>query len=730
MKESQLRELMSKMSTSDKIVELLQLSPDYYAEDGVNTGPAISIGIGEEGAYNTNSVLNVFGIDRVNKIKLEHVEKNKHHIPMMFMADILHGVGTVFPVPLATGCSFDTELVKRCYSDIAKESSAMGMDVTYAPMVDLVRDPRWGRVVESTGEDTYLNSEMCAAMVKGLQGDGVENEGTMCACVKHYAAYGAPEGGRDYNTVDISERSLRQDYLPSYKAGVDAGTEMIMTSFNTVAGVPSTGNKYVTRGILRDEWGYDGTVITDWGSSASMLMHGVAKDHREAAKLSIEAGVDIEMCSPCYIRHLEDLINDGEVDVKLLDEAVWRVLKLKNKLGLFENPLRFGNQENLDKYFRCEKHLADEKELACASSVMLKNDGMLPLDEKKCGKIAFIGPYINERDYIGPWVPSVAREVFNETFEEFASKKGKDYLFAEGSRFLGREQQFEADFHQYDTMEESREEKMLQAVETAKNADTVVMMIGEYYMQSGEARGRSDIRLPDVQLELLRRVYEVNQNIAVILYNGRPLDLREVLPYTHALIDVWFPGSMGNEAVYEMLYGITEPSGRLDMTFPYSVGQIPTYYNHMNTDHPYEPNGRYSSRYLDIQTEPMFAFGEGMGYTKFEYSDFECDEKLTADGSIKASVTLKNVGERAGKEVVQLYIRDLHASVARPLKELKGFKKIYLEAGESKKIEFEITPEMLKIWDINMQYVAEPGLFRVFIGHDSNVAQYKTFELV
>lgn len=280
-----------------------------------------------------------------------------------------------------------------------------------------------------------------------------------------------------------------------------------------------------------------------------------------------------------------------------------------------------------------------------------------------------------------------------------------------------------------DTLEELREERMLEAVEVAKQADTVVMLIGESYKQSGEARGRSDIRIPDVQLELLRRVYEVNKNIAVVLFGGRPLDLREILLYTHALIDVWFPGSMGAKAVYDMLYGIEEPSGRLSMTFPYSVGQIPTYYNHMNTDHPYEPNGRYSSRYIDIQTEPMFAFGEGMGYTEFEYSDFQCDEILTANGSINASVTLKNVGKRAGKEVVQLYIRDMCASVTRPIKELKGFRKVYLEAGESTKVGFEITPDMLKIWDINMQFVAEPGIFRIFIGHDSNVSKYKEFEL-
>lgn len=728
MKENQLKQLLDNMSIDDKIIELLQLSPDYYTEDGVATGLATEIELGENGIYNTNSVLNVFGIDRVNKIKAEHVEKNKHHIPMMFMADIIHGVGTVFPVPLAIGCSFDPDLVQRCYSDIAAESSAMGIDVTFAPMVDLVRDPRWGRVVESTGEDPYLNSVMCASMVKGLQGDGVENEGTMCACVKHYAAYGAPEGGRDYNTVDISERSLRQDYLPAYKAGVDAGAEMIMTSFNAVGGVPSTGNRYMTRGILRNEWGYDRTVITDWSSSYTMLSHGVAKDRREAAKLSIEAGVDIEMCSPCYLYNLKSLINDGEVDQKLLDEAVWRVLNLKNKLGLFENPLRYGNKENIKKFYRCEKHLSDAKEMACASSVMLKNDGILPLSDKS-GKIAFIGPYVKSRDYLGSWVPEVGYKEHNISFEEEATSRQSGYLFAEGSSILGKEQQMEADFLELDTLEEFREEKMLEAVEVAKQADTVVMLIGESYQQSGESRSRSDIRIPDVQLELLRRVCEVNKNIAVILFGGRPLDLREILPYTHALIDVWFPGSMGAKAIYDMLYGIEEPSGRLCMTFPYSVGQIPTYYNYMNTDHPYVPNGNFSSRYIDIQTEPMFAFGEGMGYTKFEYCDFMCDSVLTANGSIKASVTLKNVGDRAGKEVVQLYIRDLHASVTRPIKELKGFKKVYLEAGEATKVEFEITPEILKIWDINMQFVAEPGIFRVFIGHDSNVSEYKEFEL-
>lgn len=731
MKEIELKKIIENMTVEEKAFELLQLSPAFYGEDGsTETGPAMSLGIQPEDAYQSNSVLNYFGAERVLKLREDHYKNNKHKIPMMMMADIIHGYATIMPIPLAMGCSFDPELVKQCYHNTAVEASYGGVDLTFAPMVDLVRDARWGRVIESTGEDKFLNGEMAKAMVEGLQGDGVENEGTICACVKHFAAYGAVESGREYNYVDMSERFLREYYLPGYKAGLDAGAEMVMTSFNSIAGVPSTGNKWLLRDVLRGEWGFDGVTISDWGSAMSLCSHGVAEDRREAARLCMEAGLDIEMCTPGYIKWLKDLVESGDLDEKLIDEAVLRVLKLKNKLGLFENPMRFTNVEKEQKYFRCDEFLEDARRMVCASSVLLKNeDNILPLSEKS-GKVALIGPYVDCERFVGTWA-KVGMPCRNVTVREAFEGKG-NYVFAKGSHRLGAENSLEAVMLKYEIDDSDREKLLKQAVKTAKKADTVVMFIGEHYDQSGEAHAHMEIKIPEVQAELLRRVYEVNQNVVVVLFNGRPLDLREISQKSKAILDVWMPGTSAANAIYDMLTGKEEPTGRLSMTFPYHVGQCPIYYNKIRTCHTYnpDPTSRFTSKYSDMPTMPLYSFGEGMGYTTFEYSDVTIEPTLKRGGKIKASVTIKNTGDRRGTEVIQMYIYDHFASVARPSRELKGFKKLTLDAGEERVVEFEIDEEMLKYWNIDMKFEADAGKFTVYIGHDSKTNNSAEFELV
>ncbi len=730
MQEKDLLQLFEKMTLEDKIFEMLQLSPVFYSENAEETGPYQHLGISPDDVYRTGSVLGIYeGAERVLDIRREHYEKHPLHIPIMMMGDIIHGYGTAMPIPLAMGCSFDPELVRECYHNIAVESTASGVDVTFTPMVDLVRDARWGRVMESTGEDPYLNSEMCKAMVMGLQGEnGLDKPDAMCACVKHFAAYGGAEAGREYNTVDVSERNLRQYYLPAYKAGVDADVGMIMTSFNTVAGVPSTVNKWLLRDLLRGEWGFDGVTISDWGSSTGVITHGVAADYKEAARLNIEAGLDIEMCTPCYIRELKNRVDCGEVDIELVNEAALRVLRLKNKLGLFENPMRHTSVEREKEVLRCDKHMDDAYKMVCASSVLLKNNGVLPISEKS-GKVAFIGPYVYTDRFCSTW-SGKASTFTNKTFFECADGKG-DYLFAKGSHRLGIEQEREAVCMKYEIDDSDREQLLKDAIEVAKQADTVVMMIGELYEQSGEARSHTRIKIPHCQLELLREVRKVCSKVAVVLFNGRPLDLREVDSLSDAILEVWLPGSMGAPAIYDMVTGAVEPTGRLSMTFPYCVAQSPIYYSQLNTDHPYNgnPNNRFSSRYLDCPNEPLFAFGQGMGYTSFEYSDLTVEPILKRGGKITASVKVKNTGERRGTETVQLYIRDFVASISRPLKELKGFKKVTLDAGQEQTVSFDIDEEMLKYWNIDMEYVADAGRFAVYICHDSTERQYVEFKL-
>ena len=747
MQEQELLDLLKDMSLDEKINQMVQLNADFYdiEENGDSiTGPMLEMGLTKDQVWQAGSVLGTVGAAKIKKFQKVYMEHQPHHIPLLFMADVINGYRTIFPMPLAQGCTFDPELVRKMASVSARETARAGLHLTFSPMSDLARDARWGRVLESTGEDPYLNCCMTSAMVKGYQGEDVLKEDHVAACVKHFAAYGAPLGGRDYNQVELSERTLREDYLPAYKAGVDAGALMIMTSFNTLGRVPSTANKALMRGILRDEWGFDGVVISDWAAIWELLKHGIAEEEDEAAALAVKAGVDIDMMTEIYANHLKKLVEEGKVEEKLIDEAAYRILRLKNRLGLFENPYKNADEVYDEALEIEEEHRALARVAAAESFVLLKNDGILPLVKKADAAknsqhtgIALIGPYVREKQICGSW-SLFWKQSDLVTVEEGIRKKepDKNMAYAKGCEILGYQQKicgFGVEFENTKSKEEL-EAMMQEAVETAKKAETVILFLGEHYQASGESASQTEIQLPAHQLELLDRVYEVNPQIVVVTFSGRPLDLRHVAEKAKAVLHVWFPGIEGGNAIADVLFGDQEPGGRLAMCFPYTVGQVPVYYSELHTGRR-RPEGEITPRgvsgYLDAPNHPLYAFGYGLTYTSFAYSEISLSsEIMTREESLTAKIMVQNTGSRAGTEVVQLYIRDVAGSVARPVRELKGFQRIILQPGESREVTFEITEKMLRFYNIDMEYVAEPGRFEIYIGGNSDAGQKAEFRLV
>ena len=708
-----LKDLLNKLTLDEKIAQLQQLSGNfYYGVAGEITGPFAEMNISEATINNSGSVLGVTGAENVIKIQTEYLKNNPHGIPLLFMADIVHGYQTIFPIPLAIGCSWDMELAEQSAFVAAKESAVSGVHVTFAPMVDLVRDPRWGRVLETKGEDPYLNSEFAKAFVRGFQGDDLANDmNRVAACVKHFAAYGAPEGGRDYNTVNMSERELRENYLPAYKAALDAGCEMVMTAFNLVDGIPATSNKWLMRDLLRNEWGFDGVLISDWGAVGEAIPHGVAADEKEAALKTIIAGTDIEMMTVCYDRHLKELVESGEVDVALIDEAVMRILELKNKLGLFENPLRAADVNLEKEVVYSDEHRAVARELAEQSIVLLKNENILPLKAEQ--KVALIGPLANSREILGAWC---WRGDFDLT--DPLSKP----MQARGNVTVANGCDLQA----------ITEAQISEAVAVAQDADVIVLALGEAMWMSGEASCRSDIKLPQAQLDLVQRMKALGKPIVTVLFNGRPLDLHGILHESDAVVEAWFPGSEGAIAVTNILYGGVNPTGKLSMTFPYSVGQVPVYYNHFNTGRPNVPeaaNG-YVSKYLDIPNQPLFPFGFGLSYTTFAYENLHLsNQTMTNADHLTISATITNTGAVAGTEIVQLYVRDLVGEISRPLKELKGYEKVTLEPGASKVVQFTITEADLRYYHADLSLKSDAGMFSVYVGPNSAEGLTTQFEL-
>ncbi len=670
------------------------------------------------------NIFNAYGARFTKALQKKAVEETRLGIPLLFGYDVIHGHKTIFPISLGEAATFDLEAIELGARIAAIEASAEGLHWTFAPMVDVSRDPRWGRVSEGSGEDVFYGCEVAKARVRGFQGDDLKATNTVLACAKHYAAYGGAQAGRDYHTVDISERELRTTYLPPFKATIDAGVASFMTSFNELNGIPATGNKYLLKDILRDEWDFKGFVVTDYQSINEMVPHGVVADKKEAVKLAMDAGVDMDLQGEVYLKHLKALIEEGSVSMTQLDTAVRRVLELKYALGLFEDPYRYSDIERQDKYVMSEENLEAARDVARKSIVLLKNEKQtLPL--AKTQKVALIGPLGNsERDMIGSWSGAGKHTDDPVTvLEGFQEKIGKEnVIYAQGTKLTRYMKRSDA----------SDRSGFKAAIAAAKKADVIVAAMGEMQNMSGEASCRTDLDLPGNQKELLAELLKLKKPVVLVLLNGRPLTLEWEDQNMDAILEAWFPGTMGGHAIADIVFGDANPSAKLPLTFPRSLGQVPIYYNMKNTGRPIKPNVKvntYKSMYLDNPNTPLYAFGYGLSYTNFEYSKLTLSgTTVTKDKGITVSVEVSNTGDYDGEEVVQLYIRDLVGSVTRPVKELKGFEKVFIKKGTSKTVTFEITEETLKFYDLDMNFVSEKGAFKVGIGTDSNVRLTESFE--
>ena len=716
-------EILSNMTLEQKIYHLQQITTATFlttreSKFEIITGPNSKVKLDKDMIYDVGTSLNLVGAETMIDAESNYLKNSKYKIPLMIMQDVIHGHRTLYPINLAVAASFNRKLARELAQMAAKEAALDGMCVTFAPMVDLVRDPRWGRVMESSGEDPYLNGEMARATVEGYQGDmGKYN---IAACVKHFAAYGAAEAGRDYNTVDISERTLREYYLPAYKSAVDAGVKMVMTAFNIVDGVPCVGNKHLVKEILRDEWGFDGIVISDYGAYEEMITHGACEDKKEAALLAMEAGCDIEMMSSCYVEHLKELLDEGKITLEQIDKAVLRILDLKEELGILDNPYRSVDVEEAKKVQLSPEHRALARRGAIESAVLLKNEGVLPFS-KDARSVAVIGP-LGATGYIhGSWHCGGKAEETVSVYDGLKNLLGDKVKFAPGCAI------------EYDAVDESLFED---AIELARTSECVVLCLGEHQEYSGEGNCRTSIDLPEIQYKLLDRILEVNKNVAVALFTGRPLAISRLHKTAPAILNMWMPGTEGGNACASLLFGDAVPSGKITMTFPRALGQCPIYYNHYTTGRPKaeeddEKFVRFTSCFLDMPNSPLYPFGYGLSYTSFEYSNLTLSsDTMNRGDTLVASVKVKNTGKYKAKEAVQLYIRDVKGSCVRPVKELKGFEKITLDVGEEKTVSFEITEEMLKYWNRDLKFVAEKGEFQVFIGKDSACKPFASFMLI
>ncbi|MFA5296735.1 MAG: beta-glucosidase BglX [Lutibacter sp.] len=713
--ESFLDSLTKIMTLEEKIGQMVLMSTDWE-----KTGPSINENyknLIKEGKV--GNIFNAYTSKFTRELQQVAVENTRLGIPLLFGYDVIHGHRTIFPISLGESASWDLKAIENSARIAATEASAEGIHWTFAPMVDISRDARWGRVSEGAGEDVYLGSEIAKARVKGFQGDDLFATNTILACAKHYAAYGAAIAGRDYNTVDMSDRELRTTYLPPFKATVDAGVATFMTSFNELDGVPASGNKYLLTDILRTEWGFEGFVVTDYTSINEMVPHGVAKDNKEAAEIAINAGVDMDMQGGVYMEYLKSLISEGKVTEEQVTASVRKILALKYKLGLFKDPYRYCDETREKELVMTPEHLEAARDMARKSSVLLKNNNqILPISKDKV--VALIGPLANDKyDIIGSWSAAGDRITKPVTVLEGFKEKitnPVNLLFTQG-----------CDINSENTSD------FQNAINIAKKADVVVMVMGESEGMSGEAASRTNLDLPGNQKDLLKAIKKLGKPIVLVLMNGRPLTLEWENTNMDAILETWFPGTMGGYAIADLIFGDANPSGKLTMTFPRNVGQIPIYYNVKNTGRPYELNGpeqKYRSRYLDVSNTPLYPFGYGLSYTSFKYSNFAIDKTSYAfNEKINISVTVTNTGTFEGEEVVQLYVRDMVGSVTRPLKELKRFEKMMLKPNESKKVTFTLTSDDLAFYTKDMSFKAEAGEFKLFVGTNSEEVIETSFVL-
>lgn len=690
--------ILNQLTIKEKIGQLMQLAPYLFVRDlkVEVAGHVRALNLDEEKIFQSGSILGIGSASEMREVQSKYLAKSRHKIPLVFMADIIHGYKTIFPVPLAIAASFNPSLAYTTARVSAIEASTSGIHVTFSPMADLSRDPRWGRVVEGFGEDPYLIGEMAKAMVEGYQHDGINKAGNIAACVKHFAGYGASEGGRDYNTVDLSRQSLQSSYLNGYRKAIEAGARLIMTSFNTLEGIPATINRYLLRDVLRDQWHFKGVTISDYDSLQQVRAHGVASSMKEVAFKGITGGLDIEMASTAYTNHLEELILEGKVDSKLLDEAVLRILELKRDLGLFENPYKGADGSIDESVVMSEEFMTKSLEVAHQSIVLLKNNEVLPF--KKDIKIALIGPYAQSRKTIGPWSWHGRRDL-HMTLEEALSN---NVLFCKSV-------ESDSDLTEDDIVK-------------IKECDVCLLALGEDEQLSGEAHSRSIINLPGRQEELFQKIQHLGIKTVITLHNGRPLLLQNLLT-ADAILECFFLGSKSAEAIRDVLFGIVNPSGKLPISFPKNVGQIPVYYNHLNTGRPYlgpDDHNEYVSKYLDVDNKPEIPFGFGLSYSKFQLSDLHLSStEMNPNETIEISVILENLSQTPGYETVQLYIRDHHAQISRPVQELIQFKKIWINANEHKMVRFSINIKDLSYRLADGSLVYDLGVFTIMVGTSS-----------
>ncbi|MGM5469556.1 beta-glucosidase BglX [Flavobacteriaceae bacterium LMO-SS05] len=732
--EQKVDSVLALMHLNEKIGQLVQYSGGWDA-----TGPTSSSGdqfkLDKLKKGEVGSMLNITSVASIRETQNIIMEHSRLKIPLLFGYDVIHGYKTIFPIPLGESASWDLDIIKQSAAIAAKETAASGIQWTFAPMIDVSRDARWGRIMESAGEDTYLNSVIGVARIQGFQGNDLSEPYTIAACAKHFAGYGFAEAGRDYNTVNIGEYELHNTILPPFKAAADAGVATFMNSFNEIDGIPATGNKVLQRDLLKGEWDWNGFVVSDWGSIGEMIAHGYAKDKKHAAEIAFNAGSDMDMESYAYGEHLELLIKENKVTMWQLDDAVKRILRLKFKLGLFDDPYKYCNEDREKNEVYTQEHLAIARDVAKKSIVLLKNETkLLPLS-KNIKSIAVIGPLADDKDTpLGNWRAKGEYNSAVSLLEGVKSAVGSNTrIYYENGADLTiptvkpGENQF---LHplKFNTTDVSG---IPAAVEAAKKAEVVLLAIGEDAFQTGEGRSQTHLGFSGVQQQLLEAVYKVNKNVVIVLMNGRPMDISWVANNVPSILECWFLGSESGNAIADVLFGDYNPSGKLPVSFPHNVGQEPLYYSQKNTGRPFSPSHVTYSGYTDAPKTALYPFGYGLSYTTFEYKNLKLDKNtIPIDGEIKVSVEVSNTGTKDGEEVIQLYIRDLVGSLTRPVKELKGFEKTRIQAGETKTINFIINSDMLQFYTVNKKWEVEPGDFNIWVGGDSTTNLKETFSVI
>ena len=695
-----LNHILHQLTIEEKIGQMLQIAPFFFIREAEIevSGHVYDLHLSKNEILAAGSVLGIKNAEEMINVQSLYLKRSKHRIPLIFMADIIHGYETIFPVPLALSCSFNPSLAYKVARISAIEAQTAGIHVTFSPMADLSRDPRWGRVVEGFGEDVTLLKAFVKEMVRGYQGDDIRHEGNLASCVKHFAGYGAPEAGRDYNTVDLSRLSLYSRYLPAYKEAIDHGANLIMTSFNTVDGIPATVNSFLLKEVLRDQWKFEGVTISDYDSLHQIIAHGVADDDKEAALMGIKAGLDIEMASSCYTKHLKSLVEEKTISIKEIDDAVLRILQLKEKLGLFDNPFKGASIEKEKLLVRHPNHIETAKRIALECAVLLKNENVLPLTKHQ--KIALVGPYSKSTSTNGPWSWH-GHHSLNTTLYDALIETDIDILTCHDS--YTPEHLSDADLH------------------LLNEVDLWVVAIGEDIKESGEAHSKTMLHIPHQQAAWVHLAKKMKKKVVSVLYNGRPLILSEI-ELSDAILETWFLGSQANEAIAQLLCGIENPSGKLSMTFPRQVGQIPIYYDYLNTGRPKEEGiyNEFVSYYIDEKNSPYYPFGFGLSYSSFIYKDLKLSQHhMYLNDKINVTIIIKNDSLVPGYEIIQLYIKDHKGLISRPVKELKQFKKVYFNAHEEKQISFEITLKDLTYINSNNQETYEKGKFSVMVGQNS-----------